>query len=118
MTAGVNKGKVAAQNILATIRGDGLKPFRYSTIGLLAPIGKRTGVANILGRSRANGGIAHAPRIAADQAASGSSSEDSSTSSGDRRAKPSSNEQACSAFAAAVSTARLSAFSTFSQDAT
>jgi len=40
---------VAAQNILATVRGDRLKPFVYSTIGLLAPIGKRTGVANILG---------------------------------------------------------------------
>ena len=26
-----------------------LVPFRYSTLGLLAPIGKRTGVANILG---------------------------------------------------------------------
>lgn len=26
-----------------------MKPFVYSTIGLLAPIGKRTGVANILG---------------------------------------------------------------------
>ena len=26
-----------------------MKPFLYSTIGLLAPIGKRTGVANILG---------------------------------------------------------------------
>jgi NADH dehydrogenase len=45
----LREGKVAAQNILATIRGDRLKPFRYSTIGLLAPIGKRTGVANILG---------------------------------------------------------------------
>ena len=26
-----------------------MKPFLYSTLGLLAPIGKRTGVANILG---------------------------------------------------------------------
>ncbi len=38
-----------AQNILATVRGNRMKPFLYSTIGLLAPIGKRTGVANILG---------------------------------------------------------------------
>jgi NADH dehydrogenase len=40
---------VAAQNVLATVRGGWKKPFRYSTLGLLAPIGKRTGVANILG---------------------------------------------------------------------
>ncbi|MBX3330628.1 MAG: NAD(P)/FAD-dependent oxidoreductase [Nitrospira sp.] len=45
----LREGRVAAQNILATVRGDRLKPFRYSTLGLLAPIGKRTGVANILG---------------------------------------------------------------------
>ena len=45
----LREGKVAAQNILATVRGDQKKPFLYSTIGRLAPIGKRTGVANILG---------------------------------------------------------------------
>jgi NADH:ubiquinone reductase (H+-translocating) len=45
----LREGKLAARNILATVRGDEMKPFRYSTIGLLAPIGKRTGVANILG---------------------------------------------------------------------
>ena len=45
----LREGRVAARNILATVRGDRMKPFRYSTIGLLAPIGKRTGVANILG---------------------------------------------------------------------
>ncbi|MFO0699568.1 MAG: NAD(P)/FAD-dependent oxidoreductase [Nitrospira sp.] len=45
----LREGKLAARNILATIRGDRMKPFLYSTIGLLAPIGKRTGVANILG---------------------------------------------------------------------
>ena len=45
----LREGKVAAKNILATVRGDRMKPFLYSTIGLLAPIGKRTGVANILG---------------------------------------------------------------------
>ena len=45
----LREGKVAAQNILATLRGDQKKPFLYATIGLLAPIGKRTGVANILG---------------------------------------------------------------------
>jgi len=45
----LREGKVAAQNILAAIRGDRKKPFLFSTIGQLAPIGKRTGVANILG---------------------------------------------------------------------
>jgi NADH dehydrogenase len=45
----LREGKLAAQNILATIRGKPKKPFLYSTLGLLAPIGKRTGVANILG---------------------------------------------------------------------
>jgi NADH dehydrogenase len=45
----LREGRVAAQNILATVRGGRLKPFVYTTLGLLAPIGKRTGVANILG---------------------------------------------------------------------
>ena len=45
----LREGKVAAQNILATLRGDRKKPFLFSTLGQLAPIGKRTGVANILG---------------------------------------------------------------------
>jgi NADH dehydrogenase len=45
----LREGKIAAQNILATIRGERKKPFLFSTLGLLAPIGKRSGVANILG---------------------------------------------------------------------
>ncbi|UVT22292.1 MAG: NAD(P)/FAD-dependent oxidoreductase [Nitrospira sp.] len=45
----LREGRVAARNILATVRGAPMKPFRYATLGLLAPIGKRTGVANILG---------------------------------------------------------------------
>jgi len=45
----LREGKLAARNILATVRGERMKPFLYSTLGLLAPIGKRTGVANILG---------------------------------------------------------------------
>ncbi|MBS0149882.1 MAG: NAD(P)/FAD-dependent oxidoreductase [Nitrospira sp.] len=45
----LREGQIAAQNILATVRKGWKKPFVYSTIGLLAPIGKRTGVANILG---------------------------------------------------------------------
>ena len=39
----------AASNVLAAIRGDRKKPFLFSTLGQLAPIGKRTGAANILG---------------------------------------------------------------------
>jgi len=45
----LREGKVVAQNILATIFGYRKEPFLYTTIGQLAPIGKRTGVANILG---------------------------------------------------------------------
>lgn len=45
----LREGRVAAQNILATLRGEQMRPFLYSTLGLLAPIGRRTGVANILG---------------------------------------------------------------------
>ena len=45
----LREGQVAARNILATVRNGWKRPFLYSTIGLLAPIGKRTGVANILG---------------------------------------------------------------------
>ncbi|HWV44744.1 MAG TPA: NAD(P)/FAD-dependent oxidoreductase [Nitrospira sp.] len=45
----LREGRVAARNILATLRGERMKPFVYSTLGLLAPIGKRTGVATILG---------------------------------------------------------------------
>jgi NADH dehydrogenase len=45
----LRQGKVLAQNIMAAIRGGLKKPFVFSTIGQLAAIGKRTGVANILG---------------------------------------------------------------------
>jgi NADH dehydrogenase len=43
------EGKVLAHNIVARIRGNDLKPFRFKTLGLLASIGRRTGVARILG---------------------------------------------------------------------
>jgi NADH dehydrogenase len=39
----------AARNIDAVVRRDPQKPFRFSTIGQLASIGHRTGVAQILG---------------------------------------------------------------------
>jgi NADH dehydrogenase len=45
----LREGRCAARNIVATLRGESLQPFSFSTIGLLAAIGRRTGVANILG---------------------------------------------------------------------
>ena len=45
----IRQGKVLASNILAAIRGGAKRPFVFTTIGLLASIGKRTGVARILG---------------------------------------------------------------------
>ncbi len=43
------EGVVLARNILARIAGRRLKPFRFKTLGLLASIGRRTGVARIFG---------------------------------------------------------------------
>jgi NADH dehydrogenase len=43
------EGKLLARNIVAWIRGNDLRPFRFNTLGLLASIGRRTGVARILG---------------------------------------------------------------------
>ena len=45
----LRQGRALAQNITAEIRGRSKKPFIFSTLGQLAAIGKRTGVANILG---------------------------------------------------------------------
>ena len=45
----LREGKTLAKNLIATIRGGDLKPFSFSTIGQLAAIGRRTGVANIFG---------------------------------------------------------------------
>jgi len=45
----LREGKVVAQNIAAAVRGGPPKPFTFSAIGQLASIGRRTGVANILG---------------------------------------------------------------------
>jgi NADH dehydrogenase len=45
----MRQGKTVARNIVAAIRGGGKKQFEYSTMGLLAAIGRRAGVANILG---------------------------------------------------------------------
>jgi len=40
---------VLAHNIVANSLGKDLIPFRFNTLGLLASIGRRTGVARILG---------------------------------------------------------------------
>ena len=45
----MREGKIVAKNIVAAIRGGKKKAFEFSTIGLLAAIGRRAGVANILG---------------------------------------------------------------------
>lgn len=46
----LRQAKTAARNIVASIRGEALKPFSFKTIGQLAAIGRRTGVGCIFGR--------------------------------------------------------------------
>ncbi|MGH9903003.1 MAG: NAD(P)/FAD-dependent oxidoreductase, partial [Pyrinomonadaceae bacterium] len=45
----LRQGKTLAHNLRAAIRGGRKKPFAFSTVGQLAAIGRRTGVAQILG---------------------------------------------------------------------
>ena len=45
----IREGKVVAQNITAALQGRPLRSFSFKTIGLLASIGRRTGVARIFG---------------------------------------------------------------------
>ncbi len=45
----IRQGRLLAENILAAIHGGKKRPFIFQTIGLLAAIGKRTGVARIMG---------------------------------------------------------------------
>lgn len=45
----MREGKLVAQNILAQLRGEEPKPFRYTPIGELALVGKHSGVARIYG---------------------------------------------------------------------
>jgi len=45
----LREGKVLAENLVVTVRGGQKKPFMFTTIGQLATIGRRTGVANIMG---------------------------------------------------------------------
>jgi len=45
----LREGRVAADNVVAAILGRSKKPFRFMTLRQMAAIGRRTGVANILG---------------------------------------------------------------------
>lgn len=45
----LREGKTVAQNIAAAIDGGRKRPFAFATMGQLAAIGRRTGVASILG---------------------------------------------------------------------
>ncbi|MGD2050618.1 MAG: NAD(P)/FAD-dependent oxidoreductase [Chloroflexota bacterium] len=46
----LREGKVAAENIIAVLRGEKPKPFKYKAIGLLVALGHRTGAAELMGR--------------------------------------------------------------------
>lgn len=45
----LREGKVLAKNLISVVRNGTMKPFSFRTIGQLAAIGRRTGVANIFG---------------------------------------------------------------------
>ncbi len=45
----LREAKIAARNVCASFRGSAPQPFRFKTLGQLAAIGRRTGVARILG---------------------------------------------------------------------
>jgi NADH:ubiquinone reductase (H+-translocating) len=45
----VRQAAVLARNVAAVLEGRPLQPFRFKILGLLAAIGRRTGVAEILG---------------------------------------------------------------------
>ncbi len=45
----LREGKVLAHNLMASVEGGVMKPFSFSTIGQLAAIGQRAGVARIFG---------------------------------------------------------------------
>jgi NADH dehydrogenase len=45
----LRQGRLVARNIAATLRGAEPEPFAFATLGQLAAIGRRTGVARILG---------------------------------------------------------------------
>jgi NADH:quinone reductase (non-electrogenic) len=51
----VREGRHVAKNVLAVAQGREPVPFRYRTLGMMASLGRRTGVAEILGRFMVSG---------------------------------------------------------------
>lgn len=47
----LRQAHTVARNVAATLRGEPLERFSFRTLGLLAALGRRTGVARILGRN-------------------------------------------------------------------
>lgn len=47
----LREGRVLAHNLLCTLTGERKKSFSFATLGQLAAIGRRTGVASILGKN-------------------------------------------------------------------
>jgi len=45
----LREGRTVARNVAASVLGGTPRPFRFSTLGQLATIGRRTGVANVFG---------------------------------------------------------------------
>jgi len=45
----IRQAKTLAENLVRSVRGEALRPFVFRTLGQLAAIGRRRGVANILG---------------------------------------------------------------------
>jgi len=45
----LRQGMTLAKNVLATLAGGEMRPFRFKTLGQLASLGRRSGVAQILG---------------------------------------------------------------------
>jgi NADH dehydrogenase len=45
----IREAKTCAENILATIDGKELKPFRFKVLGMLASLGRRAAVADLMG---------------------------------------------------------------------
>ncbi|HYV55909.1 MAG TPA: NAD(P)/FAD-dependent oxidoreductase [Candidatus Nitrosopolaris sp.] len=45
----LRQGRTVGRNVAAAVLGRPTRPFRFSTLGQLAAIGRRTGVANVLG---------------------------------------------------------------------
>lgn len=54
----IREGPALAANILATLRGDPTTPFAYETVGMMASLGARRGVAGIRGKFLLTGWLA------------------------------------------------------------